>query len=312
MTPAEEALVQRGPATGTRSTTRILPAVRVPRTRRAARDLLALAKPGITLSNVMAAGAGMALAPGTIASSRAAWVLAGTGLIVAAANTLNMYLERDSDRLMPRTRQRPLPAGRLSPALALAAGMLAGTVGAVLLHRSGGALTAGLGLLGLVGYVLVYTPLKRRTPLALPIGAIPGAIPPVMGWTAVTGSLDVPAAGLFALLALWQLPHFLAIAAMRRDDYAAAGTRTVVAVYGEPTARRWARWSAAALLPVSLLPAALAGAGPVYWLAALGLGVWLLRAACDPSPRWSRRLFLATVIYLPALLGAVFVDRLAG
>jgi protoheme IX farnesyltransferase len=177
------------------------------------RDLLDLAKPRITSMVVFTTAMGLWLAPGTIGAARTALLLCGTALLVGSANTLNCWYERETDGLMIRTRNRPLPAGRLDPWTALAFGAVCGVFAIPILAIAINPLTALLGAIAHATYVLVYTPLKKLSPWALEIGAIPGAIPPLMGWTAATGTLSLPGWFLVGILFFWQIPHFLAIAA---------------------------------------------------------------------------------------------------
>jgi protoheme IX farnesyltransferase len=276
------------------------------------RDLVALTKPSITASSVMMAAGGLALAPGGVAPVTAAALLAGTALAVASANALNMWSERITDGLMRRTRGRPLPAGRLRARTALGFGLALGAGGVALLALGVNLLTAALGLGALVGYVWIYTPLKRRTHLAMLIGALPGAAPPLMGWTAATGGIDAPGVALFAVLFAWQVPHFIAIGVRTGDDYAAAGIRTLAAAHGLRAAHTQAIAYAAGLIPVSATLVPLGVAGGLYLAAALALGAWLLALACAPAPVWSGRLFRGTLIYLPALVLALAADRMLG
>jgi len=275
------------------------------------RDLVALTKPTITASSVMMAGGGLLLADRPVAPATASALLIGTGLAVASANALNMWVERASDGLMRRTRRRPLPAGRLAPRWALGFGVALGAAGVALLLAAVNPLTAALGLGALVAYVAVYTPLKRRTHQALLVGALPGAMPPLMGWTAATGRIELPGLALFAVLFLWQLPHFIAIAIRAGDDYARAGIRTIAAVRGDRAARAQAIAYAAGLLPTSALLVPLGVAGAVYLCGALLLGGWFLALAALPSRSWSNRLFRGSLIYLPALILLLVADRLA-
>src|SRR5438552_3753678 len=189
----------------------------------AASDLLALAKPRITALVVFTTASGLWLAPRGVPARTVVFTLVGTVLIVAAANVLNMYLERDSDALMKRTMNRPLPAGRMDPQLALRFGLALAAVSVPLLTFAVGPLPGLLASVALVSYVLLYTPLKRYTAAALLVGAVPGAIPPLIGWTAATERLDLPGVLLFAVMFLWQVPHFLAITLFRREEYARAG-----------------------------------------------------------------------------------------
>ncbi len=280
-------------------------------------DLVQLAKPRITLMVMLTAGIGLLLASGqTPPLGLAIGVLAGTGLVAAGGSALNHHWERDTDRLMERTAQRPLPAGRMHPDVALVCGLTMAAAGLLLLALAANRLCALLGLIALLGYVLVYTPLKRITSLATVVGAVPGAIPPMMGWAAASGRLDAGAWALFAILFFWQLPHFLAIAWICREDYARAGMPvfTVGDAGGARTGRQMVLW-AATLVPVSLLPAFLGLAGATYLVGALLLGLALLTTSVGFLRRHSgaaaRRLLLASVVYLPAVLVILVVDRLA-
>ena len=282
-----------------------------------ASDFVQLAKPRITLMVMLTAGIGLLMAAGqTPPLGLAIALLAGTGLVAAAGSALNHHWERESDRLMERTANRPLPAGRMHPDVALGFGLGLAVIGLLLLALGASLLSAALGLVALFGYVLVYTPLKRVTSLATIVGAVPGAIPPMMGWTAAGGGLDAGAWALFGILFFWQLPHFLAIAWICRDDYERAGMPvfTVADSGGVRTGRQMVLW-AAALVPVSLLPALLGLAGPAYLIGALLLGLALVAVSMGFLRRHSgaaaRRLLLASVVYLPAVLVILVVDRLA-
>ncbi|MCB1054883.1 MAG: heme o synthase [Acidobacteria bacterium] len=241
----------------------------------------------------------------------------GTTLVAAASSALNQVLERDIDAKMRRTQARPIPSGRLSPDAALAVGVGIALVGLVELTFAVNLLTALLGALTLAGYLFVYTPLKRKTSLATVIGAVPGAIPPVMGWTALRGEIGAGAWVLFTILFLWQLPHFLAIAWVYRADYARGGLPMlpVVDPEGELTARQMVLYCAA-LLPVSLLPTLVGLTGPAYFACAVVAGIaYLAYAFLFVSQRTNlaaRRLMIASVLYLPALLTAMMLDRLLG
>jgi len=202
-------------------------AVPAPWRRRWLRDLVTLGKPRITGLVVLTFVGGMWLAPGSVERWRAIMTTVGTALLVAASNTFNMFLERNADGLMVRTSDRPLPSGRLAPETALAFWTALACVAVPLLFLGGNALTGLLGLGALSSYVWVYTPLKRRSAAALFVGAVPGALPPLMGWTAVTGHVAPQALALFAILFLWQIPHFLAIALYRIADYGRAGIRVL-------------------------------------------------------------------------------------
>lgn len=241
--------------------------------------------------------------------------LLGTALTAGGSSVLNQYLERHHDARMPRTADRPLPAGRVLPLEALLFGLALSIVGVAYLAAMVNPLTALLGAFSLLAYVLIYTPLKRYTPLNTVIGAVPGAIPFVMGWTAVRGQIEPQAVALFGILFLWQMPHFLAIAILYRDDYAKAGFKMLPVL--DPNLNMTSRQIVlylAALIPVSLAPVAMHMAGTGYLLAALLLGIAFLSLgiACATSRRRqdARRLFLASILYLPLLLGGMMLDKL--
>ena len=219
-------------------------------------DLTELTKPGITLMVVLTAGLGFLLAEREgLSFLLLVHTLLGTGLVSAGASTLNQVIERETDALMRRTSQRPLPAGRMDPDVALLFGVALGVAGLAELALGVNLLTALLGAVALAGYVFVYTPLKRVSSLATVIGAIPGAIPPMMGWSAVRNEIDLAAWVLFGILFFWQMPHFLAIAWLCRDDYREAGfpMLTVGDTQGVRTSRQVLLYGAV-LVPVSLMP----------------------------------------------------------
>jgi len=281
----------------------------------AVRDYLELAKPRITTLVVFTCASGLWLAPGRLPARTVLLTLVGTVLIVAAANVLNMYLERDSDSLMKRTMNRPLPAGRMDPQVALRFGLVLSAVSVPLLTFAVGPLPGLLASVALVSYVLLYTPLKRYTAAALLVGAVPGAIPPLIGWTAATERLDLPGVLLFAVMFLWQVPHFLAITLFRREEYARAG---LVVQPNEPGGEREARRNivryTVALVAVSLLFVPL-GVGRGFYLATallsgllfLGYGIRGLRA--DAGERWARNEFLFSLAYLTILFGVLMLDH---
>jgi heme o synthase len=254
--------------------------------------------------------------------STAVWVavlfhtLLGTALVAGGTNALNQVAERDVDALMQRTRNRPLPAGRLTPVAATVFAWSTALVGLAELAAFVNGATALLAAATLVSYVYVYTPLKRRTTLATLVGAVPGALPIVGGWAAAGAPLDVRAGALFGLMFLWQIPHFLAIAWMYRDDYARAGLKMLsVGDEGGGATFRQAMLNAAALLPVGLVPFVLGMAGAVYFAGALVLSAGLFAlavvAARAPSTTAARRLFFATLVYLPAILSLMAANRAA-
>ncbi len=279
-------------------------------------DFYQLTKPRITFLVAVTAAMGFVLGSrAEIDWPRLVWTVVGTALVSAGASALNHHGERHLDAKMERTRDRPLPAGRLSPGWAMALGVSAGSFGVLALWFWVNTLTAGLAVLAFVSYVWVYTPLKRVSSLATLVGAVPGALPPVMGWTAARGALGAGAWALFAILFLWQLPHFLAIAWLCRHDYARAGFPMLPVIHpdGKSTSRQ-ALMYAVALLPVSLLPTALGLAGSGYLLGALALGAVFLAATVSfaraPERASARRLMLVSVLYLPALFAGLLLDRL--
>jgi protoheme IX farnesyltransferase len=281
------------------------------------RDLVALGKPRITFMVLVTTAGGIWLAPSPLPLARAITTLIGVALAVAAANAFNMYFERDVDALMQRTRDRPLPAGRLAPEVALAFGLFCAVLSVPLVRFAANPLTAALSLLSLVLYVGAYTPLKRRSTVALLVGAVPGAIPPLMGWTASTGRLDAPGLALFAVLFMWQLPHFIAISIFRADEYARAGLKVVAVERGLDGAKwRIVAWSLAQFA-ASLMVVQAGVAGRFYVGAAFALGAVLL-ALCgfalrpmstEQTRRWARWFFLYSIVYLPVLFAALVLGR---
>jgi protoheme IX farnesyltransferase len=279
----------------------------------ALRDLVVLTKPGVTRMCLVTTAGGLALAPASPSWIAIVSAIIGTALAVGGANAFNMWWERGTDRLMARTRTRPLPAGRLAPTTALRFAWVLCVASFVILLLGTNLLTAVLAALAIVGYVLVYTPLKVRTPAALVIGAIPGAMPPLLGWTAATGSIDAPGLVLFGILLVWQIPHFLAIALYRKNEYARAGIKVLPLVRGDAIAKIHAVAWAMVLVPLTLLLAPLGVAGDIYTYAAFGLGAGFLGWAFTgldnaAGPKWARNYFLASLVYLPALTLALFVD----
>ncbi len=233
--------------------------------------------------------------------------LVGTALAAGAAGALNQWAERRLDAEMRRTARRPLPSGRLSPLEAVVFGLGLTAAGTLYLALTADALASALAAVTIASYLLLYTPLKRVTSLATVVGAVPGALPPMIGWAAARGSLDVRAWVLFGVVFLWQMPHFLALAQLYHADYARAGMRmlTVEDATGGGAGRQAALY-ALALGPVSLLPTPLGLAGPVYFIGALALGGAFLAAGvgmalAPTSPAAARRLFHASLLYLPAL-----------
>ncbi len=276
-----------------------------------AKDLILLAKPRLSGLVVLTSAGGLALAPGRIGAARAILTIASTAAVVGAANALNNYLERDIDARMRRTRDRPLPAGRVDPFVALALGLMIPAFALPVLALVANPLTALLAFLALATYVAVYTPMKQRSTLALFVGAVPGAIPPLMGWTAVTGRLDAGGLALFALLFAWQLPHFLAISIYLAEDYARGGLRVFALVHGERSTRAWIAVTAAAVVPASLVLVPLGLAGPAYGviagLAGAALAGYAFSGLRSEGVRWARNLFLATLLHLTVLFVALLL-----
>ena len=248
------------------------------------------------------------------------WLLAntllGTALVAASASALNQWLERDTDALMPRTRNRPLPAGRLSGGEVVRFGAFTGAIGVTYLALAVGLPTAAFGLLTWVLYVCVYTPMKTRTASNTAVGAIAGALPVLMGWTAVGGALDLRAWSLFLIVFLWQFPHFMAIAWIYRQQYGAAGLK-MLPVVDESGYRAAAQAivSALVLIPVSLVPVLARPAAELYFVFAVLFGLGQLACAVgffvQLSDASARRLLLASLVYLPAMMGLLVLGPLA-
>src|SRR5438477_5121823 len=244
-------------------------------------DFVSLTKPRLNLLVVATSAAGYYLGapggpgvPGVTDAGPMLQAVTGTALVAAGAAVLNQVLERDTDALMRRTRGRALPDGRVLPGDARLFGIAASVAGLALLAAQRHLIAAGLALATLIVYLAIYTPLKRRTSLSTLVGAVPGALPPLIGWSASHGSITFGGAALFAIVFLWQIPHFMAIAWMYRDDYAKAGFPMLPVI--DPAGRRAARQAvvyAAALIPVSAVPTLVGISGAVYLIVALGLGI---------------------------------------
>ena len=277
-------------------------------------DYLALAKPRLNGLVVVSAAAGYVMAGGDPLGPALLWTMAGTGLVAGGASALNQVLERDADGLMRRTRLRPLPDGRLRTAEGIGVGALLSLAGLLALAAGVNLLSAAVAAATLAIYAGIYTPLKRRTSFATIIGAIPGALPPVIGWAAGEGVLTRGAWVLFGIVFLWQLPHFLAIAWMYREDYARAGfpMLPVIEPDGHSTSRQTVVYSAA-LLPVALAPTLVGMSGAVYFAGALVLTALFLgmaiRFAATRGVHEARRLFFASIAYLPLLWMLMIADR---
>lgn len=278
-------------------------------------DYLELTKPRIAVLVLVTVTVGYLLGcRGPIALPSLLHALVGIAMVAGASSALNQFIERHTDARMTRTAHRPLPAGRMRPAEVLMFGLALGAAGCLYLAATVNGPTAALSALTLGLYAGVYTPLKRRTSLSTTIGAVPGALPPVLGWAAATGRVDAGALALFAILFLWQFPHFLAICWLYRDQYARAGLRMLPAARPRPRVTGgMAVAHALALLPVSLLPSHLGLAGDGYFLAAVVLGLGYLacsiRFLCDESTVTARRLLWSSLVYLPLLLLSLTWDH---
>ena len=247
--------------------------------------------------------------------------LLGTLLVASGTGTLNQYIERNSDASMHRTARRPLPSGRMNPAAAFWFGIFLAVAGGLLLWLAVNALSSVLALATLLSYLLFYTPLKKRTPLCTLVGAFPGAMPPLLGWTAIRGRIEIEGLVLFAIVFFWQFPHFYSIAWLYREDYQKANIRMlpVVEATGKATGREIIAYSLA-LLPASMAPTWLHMSGNIYLAGAVIMGAICLcsglRLARSPHPLASgqskfraRRLLLATVFYLPLLFALMMINR---
>ena len=277
------------------------------------RDLAILIKPNITLLVVITTAGGLWLAPGSITFVQLWATLFGTLGVVIGANTLNCYIERESDRQMARTKKRPLPAGRMNPRFALSFGLIITLTSTFILWKWVNLTTTLLSLIAWVSYVWIYTPMKRLSPQALTVGSVPGAMPPLMGWTAVTGSIDWPGLALFGVLFFWQIPHFIAIAFYRQREYEKAGLKTIPSQYGHVNAHWQNLFWSLLLVSTSLTLMPLGVAGWIYTIIAGSLGL-ILCILCLKGFRtaqvnqWARRLFLFTLVYLTLLFGALVID----
>jgi len=281
------------------------------------KDYIALTKPRITWLILMSTGIGYFF------GAKAGWnwltlvhTILGTMLLASGTAALNQWYEREADAKMRRTKERPLPSGRLEESKALLFGMLISLAGFFELQVCVNELAALLGAATLGSYLFLYTPLKKRSPHSTTIGAIPGAMPPLIGYAAASGKLNWEALVLFAILFLWQFPHFYAIAWMYREDYERAGILMlpVVEPDGQSTARRILVYSLV-LIPISLLPTFIAMAGNIYLFGALAIGLLFVYASArisfDRTRQEARRVLLASVVYLPIIYGLLLLDHAA-
>jgi protoheme IX farnesyltransferase len=279
-------------------------------------DLVALTKPRLNLLVLLTTLAGLYLAaPEGVPLGLLVHTLVGSALVAGGASALNQVLEHRTDALMARTARRPVPAGRLGIPESAWFGIFLSVAGVAELWLGANAVAAAVAAVTHLSYVVVYTPLKTRTSLSTLVGAVPGALPPVIGWTAATGDITPPALTLFGIVFFWQMPHFLAIAWMYRGDYARAGLPILPVI--EPDGRRTGRQAllyATALWPISIVPAVVGLADWPYSAVAMLLGAGYIgfsgAFARDRSQESARRLFFYSIVYLPLLLGALVVDRL--
>jgi protoheme IX farnesyltransferase len=278
-------------------------------------DYVALTKPRLNLLVVATSAAGYYLgASGSTTLLDMLPAVCGTALVAAGSAALNQVLERDTDALMRRTRLRPLPDGRIGPEEGRIFGLVLSAIGVLLLAFTANALSALLAVVTLVVYVVIYTPLKRRSEIATLIGAIPGALPPLIGWAAGAGSLSAGGWALFAIVFLWQIPHFMAIAWLYRDDYGRAGFPMLpVTDPGGRSAGRQALLYSCALLPVSLVPAVLGVSGAIYFWLALLLGAAMVGLSWSFSVSRNERsayaLFIGSIVYLPLIWAAMILNH---
>jgi protoheme IX farnesyltransferase len=279
------------------------------------RDYLELTKPRITFFCLLMTLGGAAMAPEKIDLLKMLLTLLGTALSVGSANALNMVWERETDKLMKRTASRPLSSGRMTPMSALIFAIGLGAASVLILGFYVNWTTSLLSLFALLSYVLCYTPLKRITPHALLVGAVPGAIPPLLGWTAITGEITMPGIILFAILLVWQIPHFIAISVNHADDYKKAGIKTWPGERGLRPATIQALVYSLLLIPVSLMLIWTGVASFLYGTIALALGIWMVVLSgrgMHPEIHggWAKRLFIASLVYLPALTAGIAIDRI--
>lgn len=277
-------------------------------------DIIQLGKPRITTMVLITTALGFALGGnGPFPWARFGWLMLGTALVAWGINAVNQYLERDIDGQMKRTRDRPLPTGRLSPGPVLAGGIVGTLAGLAVLAAAVNLLAAGIAATVAVVYILIYTPLKRVTALNTLIGAVPGALPAPLGWAAARGSVGIEALSLFLIMFVWQLPHFLPIAWLYREDYRSAGLSmiTVSDPSGHSTRRQQLLYTATLVL-ISLHPTLIGMAGTTYFIGALALGLVFFAAALmmtvQLNDERARMVLRVSVLYLPLLLGLLVYD----
>ncbi len=281
---------------------------------RFARDVWSLGKPRLSALVIFTAGGGLYLAGGRPNINVIVSGILGTAMVVAGANALNNYIERESDKLMKRTRTRPLPAGRMAPWVALVYGLLLSAAALPWLYYAATPLASMLALIALVLYVAVYTPLKRRSWLSVLVGGVAGAMPPLIGWTSVTGNIDPGGLALFAVLFLWQLPHSLAIAIYRKEEYANAGLKVLPIEYNDAVTRQHIMAYSVGLVTVTLWLVKLGLGGLLTLAATVVLGAILLAKAYkglkhQGGPVWAQNLFMYTLVYLSILFVIMAIDH---
>ena len=278
------------------------------------RDVWSLGKPRLSSLVIFTAGGGLFLAGGEPSMHTVLAAILGTTMVVASANALNNTIERNSDKFMARTANRPLPAGRMAPWVALTYGLVLAGISFPWLYLSTTPLAAILAFIAFFVYVLVYTPLKRRSWLSVLIGGIAGAMPPLIGWTAVTGTLDPGGLALFAVLFLWQIPHSLAIAMYRKDEYAEAGLKVLPNEVNDAYTRQQIMAYVVGLVAVTLWMVQLGLGGAITLAGSVGLGgVFLVKAwnglRTNGGAQWARDLFLYSLLYLSGLFIVMVIDH---
>ena len=277
-------------------------------------DAFALLKPRVMSLVVFTGAVGLVIAPGTIHPVIAAVAVICIAVGAGGSAAINMWYDRDIDAVMTRTRERPIPGGRMEPGAALGLGIVLSVGASALMGLAVNWVAAGLLAFTIFFYVVIYTMwLKRRTPQNIVIGGAAGAFPPMIGWAAVTGGVDLTSIALFGIIFLWTPPHFWALALVRADDYEAAKVPMLPVVAGDRSTRRWIVAYSLLLVPVSLAPCATGAAGAVYGIGALVAGLVLaggaLRVLVDRSPAAAKRLFGTSIVYLFALFVLLLVDR---
>jgi len=278
------------------------------------RDVWSLGKPRLSALVIFTAGGGLFLAGGNPSLHTMLAAMLGTTMVVASANSLNNYIERESDKHMARTATRPLPTGRLAPWIALVYGIVLAAVSLPWLYTAATPLSAILALIAFLVYVLVYTPMKRKSWLSVMVGGIAGAMPPLIGWTAVSGTLEAGGIALFAVLFLWQVPHSLAIAMYRKDEFAKAGLKVLPNEAGDNHTRLQIMVYVVCLVAVTLSMVMIDLGGPITLAGASGLGAVFLYKSWqgirhEGGAVWARNLFLYSLVYLSGLFIFMALDH---